>query len=69
MDFEAVGRQLLQVVFSGISMGCIYALIGIGLTIVINAARIINVAQGEFVMRGLGALPRLSLQSSDIAIV
>ena len=44
--------QLLQYTLSGLSTGAIYALIGIGFSIIYNATGIINVAQGEFVMLG-----------------
>lgn len=37
---------------SGLSTGAIYALIGIGFSIIYNATGIINFAQGEFVMLG-----------------
>lgn len=46
------GNQILQYLFSGISTGAIYALIGIGFSIIYNATGIINFAQGEFVMLG-----------------
>lgn len=44
--------QILQYVLSGITTGAIYALIGIGFSIIYNATGIINFAQGEFVMLG-----------------
>ncbi|MBL0226477.1 MAG: branched-chain amino acid ABC transporter permease [Geobacteraceae bacterium] len=44
--------QLLQYSLSGLSTGAIYALIGIGFSIIYNATGIINFAQGEFVMLG-----------------
>lgn len=44
--------QILQFVLSGLSTGAIYALIGIGFSIIFNATGIINFAQGEFVMLG-----------------
>ncbi len=44
--------QLLQFALSGLSTGAIYALIGIGFSIIFNATGIINFAQGEFVMLG-----------------
>ena len=50
--------QLLQYVLSGLSTGSIYALIGIGFSIIYTATGIINFAQGEFVM--LGGLLTLS---------
>ncbi len=47
-----LGTQLLQYLLSGLSTGAIYALIGIGYSIIYNATGIINFAQGEFVMLG-----------------
>jgi len=44
--------QILQYTLSGLSTGAIYALIGIGFSIIFNATGIINFAQGEFVMLG-----------------
>jgi branched-chain amino acid transport system permease protein len=48
------GDQLAQYLASGIVVGGVYALIGLGFVIVYRVTRIINFAQGEFVM--LGAL-------------
>ena len=42
--------QFLQVLLSGLSTGAIYALAAIGFTLVWQAARTVNFAQGEFVM-------------------
>jgi branched-chain amino acid transport system permease protein len=42
--------QLLQVVLSGLATGSIYALAAVGFTLVWQAARTVNFAQGEFVM-------------------
>jgi branched-chain amino acid transport system permease protein len=42
--------QLLQVLLSGLSTGAIYALAAIGFTLVWQAARTVNFAEGEFVM-------------------
>jgi branched-chain amino acid transport system permease protein len=44
--------QILQYIFSGLSTGAIYSLIGIGFAIIYNSTGIINFAQGEFVMLG-----------------
>ena len=44
--------QLLQYTLSGLATGAIYALIGIGFSIIYNSTGIINFAQGEFVMLG-----------------
>ncbi len=43
---------ILQYVFSGITVGSIYAVVAIGYNIIYNATGIINFAQGEFVMLG-----------------
>jgi branched-chain amino acid transport system permease protein len=50
---------LLQYLISGLTNGAIYALIGLGFTIIYNATTIINFAQGEMVM--LGALSAISI--------
>ena len=44
--------QVLQYVFSGITVGSIYAFVAIGYNIIYNTTGIINFAQGEFVMLG-----------------
>ena len=45
-------EQLLQVVFTGLSQGGIYALIGLGFSLVMMATRILNLAHGSFVLFG-----------------
>lgn len=45
-------EQVLQYVFSGVTVGSIYALVAIGYNIIYNTTGIINLAQGEFVMLG-----------------
>ncbi len=44
--------DVLQYVFSGITSGSMYAMVGLGFTMVYNSTSIINFAQGEFVMLG-----------------
>jgi branched-chain amino acid transport system permease protein len=44
--------QFLQYVFSGVTMGSIYAIVAIGYNIIYNTTGIINFSQGEFVMLG-----------------
>lgn len=42
----------LQFLLSGLTVGAIYGLIALGFSIIFNASRVINFAQGEFVMIG-----------------
>ena len=44
--------ELLQFVFSGMTVGAVYALVALGFTIIFNASGVVNFAQGEFVMLG-----------------
>ena len=43
---------LLQFMFSGLTVGAVYALVALGFTIIYNASDVVNFAQGEFVMLG-----------------
>src|SRR5947209_12170494 len=42
----------IQLVFAGIALGCIYALIGLGFSIIYKATDVINFAQGELLLVG-----------------
>ena len=42
----------LQFLFSGLTTGAVYALVGLGFNIIYNSTSIINLAQGEFVVIG-----------------
>jgi len=42
----------LQFLLSGLTVGAVYALVGMGFNIIYNATSIINLAQGEFVVIG-----------------
>lgn len=44
--------QLLQFAVTGLTVGAIYALVGLGFNLIFNATDVINFAQGEFVMLG-----------------
>ena len=48
MDFSVA----LQIFISGLNLGCIYAALGLGFFIIYNVTRVLNLAQGEFVMLG-----------------
>lgn len=43
---------LPQILVSGLGIGCVYGLIGIGFCVIYNASGIVNFAQGAFVMLG-----------------
>jgi branched-chain amino acid transport system permease protein len=51
--------DFLQQVFSGIALGCIYALIALGFVLIYKATETVNFAQGELMM--LGAFAGLAL--------
>ncbi|MBN9673814.1 branched-chain amino acid ABC transporter permease [Roseibium aggregatum] len=42
----------MQFIFSGLTVGAVYALVALGFTIIYNASDVVNFAQGEFVMLG-----------------
>lgn len=44
--------EFLQFLFSGLTVGAIYALVALGFTLIYNASDVVNFAQGEFVMLG-----------------
>lgn len=58
--------QFLQFLFSGITVGAIYALVALGFSIIYNASNVINFAQGEFVM--IGGLTTAVLSSTGMPI-
>ncbi len=47
-----MAELIAQSVASGIAIGCVYGLIGIGFCVIYNASGIVNFAQGAFVMLG-----------------
>jgi len=44
---------IVQVAINGLLLGGIYALVAIGLTLIFGVVRVVNFAQGEFVMLGM----------------
>jgi branched-chain amino acid transport system permease protein len=52
MEKISLAGQLIQYVFTGITVGSIYAMVALGFNIIYNVTEIINFAQGEFVMLG-----------------
>ena len=59
-------EQLAQYLASGVVVGGIYALIALGFVIVFGVTRIVNFAQGEFVM--LGALAMATLSARGVSV-
>ncbi len=59
--------EFTQFLFSGVTVGAIYALVGLGFSIIFNASRIINFAQGEFVM--LGGMATVSLMATGLPML
>jgi branched-chain amino acid transport system permease protein len=49
----------MQVLFSGLALGSIYALVALGFVLIIRATNVVNFAQGDFAM--LGAFAMLTL--------
>jgi branched-chain amino acid transport system permease protein len=47
-----VFSEFLQFLFSGITVGAMYALAALGFSLIYNASGVINFAQGEFIMLG-----------------
>jgi len=57
-----VGELFFQYLMAGLTYGMIYAVVGMGFTIIYNATGILNFAQGEFVM--LGGMIAVSLATA-----
>jgi len=58
--------QMLQLLFSGLTIGAIYALIAVGFVVIYNVTGILNFAQGEFAM--FGALISISLVKANVPL-
>ena len=56
--------QVPQLMVSGVTKGCIYAIVAIGFSIIYNSTQAINFAQGEFVMVGAMVAAVLLAKSS-----
>src|SRR3979411_642310 len=44
--------QFFQLLFQGFSLGCIYALVALGFTVIYRASKVINFAQGSLLLVG-----------------
>jgi branched-chain amino acid transport system permease protein len=52
MDSISLSSQVVQYVFTGLTVGAIYALVALGFNIIYNVTEVINFAQGEFCVWG-----------------
>ena len=59
-----MGGQWVQYIAGGLTVGAIYALVALGFSIIFNASRVINFAQGEFVM--IGGMSAVSLVAAGM---
>lgn len=59
--------QTTQLLFSGLTIGSIYALIAVGFVVTYNITGVLNFAQGEFAM--LGALTCITLVNTGLPLV
>ncbi len=73
MDIANLAEDVLQALVSGLLIGCIYALMCVGLGLIFGIMRVINFAQGEFLMIGMyltfyltGALGIQSLLGAEL---
>jgi hypothetical protein len=53
VDLEALIENVLNAVTAGITIGCIYGLMCVGLGLIYGIMRIVNFAQGELLMLGM----------------
>jgi len=55
MSASVIIENFLQALYTGIVVGCIYGLMCVGLALIFSVMRVINFAQGEFLMLGMYA--------------
>jgi len=49
---SSLANEIFQCVLSGVSIGCIYALVALGFVLIFKATEVINFAQGEMMVLG-----------------
>jgi len=59
---------LPQIALSGVGIGCVYGLIGVGFCVIYNASGIVNFAQGAFVMLG-GMITHTALHRFGVPLI
>ncbi|MET0203590.1 MAG: branched-chain amino acid ABC transporter permease [Casimicrobiaceae bacterium] len=55
MSASVIVENILQALYTGVVVGCIYGLMCVGLSLIFGVMRVINFAQGEFLMLGMYA--------------
>ena len=69
--------ELLQVLISGLSLGCVYGLIALGFVLIYKATEMVNFAQGDLMMLGAfigyslietAGLPFVLAEAPDLAV-
>lgn len=63
-----MSMQLLQFLFSGLTLGAAYTLAALGFSMIYNASGIINFAQGEFIMVGGMAAAALAVHGVALPV-
>lgn len=59
---------LFQLLATGVAMGAVYALVGLGFALIYNSSHIVNFAQGEFLMLGGMATAFLIAQGAPLPV-
>ncbi|MAM13223.1 MAG: branched-chain amino acid ABC transporter permease, partial [Rhizobiaceae bacterium] len=54
-DFQFFIENVFQLLITGVSLGAIYGLMCVGLAMIFGIMRVINFAQGDFMMVGMYA--------------
>ena len=54
-DLMILTENILQSLYTGVIVGCIYGLMCVGLALIFSVMRVINFAQGESLMLGMYA--------------
>lgn len=60
-------EQIVQLVGGGVTLGAIYAMVGVGFVIINNVTGIINFAQGEYLM--VGALSAATMVAAGVPLL
>ncbi|MBR9972978.1 branched-chain amino acid ABC transporter permease [Magnetospirillum sulfuroxidans] len=59
-------ESMIQYMLAGLTSGAIYALVGLGFSIIYNASHVINFAQGEFIV--IGGISTVALLAAGVPL-